>query len=127
VTWRNGIVAAGAREVDDDLGLVFVFGMEFVLDGGEGAQDQIAGVGHDGGAARGDAVFGLKMQEAGEELVDGDSGLEFGEAGGEGGGEIDGCVFMLGELRVGATEEGLRVRDEEAAAGAVDEAMPTTR
>jgi len=127
VTWRNGIVAAGAREVDDDLGLVFVFGMEFVLDGGEGAQDQIAGVGHDGGAARGDAVFGLKMQEAGEELVDGDSGLEFGEAGGEGGGEIDGCVFMLGELRVGATEERLRVRGEEAAAGAVDEAMPTTR
>jgi len=28
-------VALGAREVDDDLGLVFEFRMEFVLDGGE--------------------------------------------------------------------------------------------
>src|SRR6266849_2659041 len=43
-----------------------------------GMEDQISGVGHDGGAARGDAVCGLKKQEAGEEIVDGDSGLEFG-------------------------------------------------
>jgi len=37
VTWRDGIVAARTREVDDDLGLVPVFGMEFAVDGGEGA------------------------------------------------------------------------------------------
>jgi len=65
------------------------------------------------------------MQEAGEEVVDGDGGLEFGETGSEGGGEIDGCVLMLGEMRVGATKERLRVGDKQAAAGAVDEAMVT--
>jgi len=76
-------------------------------------------------AARGDAVFSLKKQEAGKELVDRDRGLEFGETGSEGGGEIDGCVLMLGEMRVGATKERLRVGDKQAAAGAVDEAMVT--
>jgi len=65
------------------------------------------------------------MKEAGEEVVDGDGRFEFGETGCEGGGEIDGCVFMLGEMRVGTTKEGLRVRDGEAAASAVDEAMVT--
>ena len=85
----------------------------------------MAGIGHDGGAAWGDAVFGLKKQEAGKELVDRDRGLELGETGSEGGGEIDGCVLMLGEMRVGATKERLRVGDKQAAAGAVDEAMVT--
>jgi len=37
----------GERRSIDDLGLVFEFGMEFVLDGGEGAEEQVAGVGHD--------------------------------------------------------------------------------
>ncbi len=36
---RNGIVAAGTREVDDDLGFVFEFGMDFAVDGGKGAED----------------------------------------------------------------------------------------
>jgi len=39
VTWRDGIVAAGAGEVNDDLGSVLVIGMEFAVDGGEGAED----------------------------------------------------------------------------------------
>jgi len=39
VAWRNGIVAAWAREVDDDLAFVLVLGMEFAVDGGEGAED----------------------------------------------------------------------------------------
>jgi len=39
VAWRDGIISAGAREVDDDLGFVLVIGMEFAVDGGEGAED----------------------------------------------------------------------------------------
>jgi hypothetical protein len=39
VAWRNGIVAAWAREVDDDLAFVLVLGMEFLVDGVEGAED----------------------------------------------------------------------------------------
>jgi len=70
-------VALGAREVDDDLGLVFEFGMEFALDGGEGAEEQVAGVGHDGGAARVDLVPGLELIEFAEGAVDNDRGAEF--------------------------------------------------
>jgi hypothetical protein len=121
VTWavrRAGKVA----EAD---GHRFIFGMEFVLDSGEGAEDQIAGVGHDGGAAGMDAILGLEMEEAGEEGVDGDGGGKFGETDGEGGGEINGCVLALGELGVVSAEERLRIWDKEAAASAVDEMMLT--
>jgi hypothetical protein len=66
VTWavrRAGKVA----EAD---GYRFIFGMEFVLDSGEGAEDEVLGVGHDGGAAGMDVVLGLKVAEAGEEVAD---------------------------------------------------------
>ena len=79
--WRAGEIA----EVD---GHGFVFGMEFVFDGGEGAEDQVARVGHDGGAARVDATFDLELEEAGEELVERDGGGEMGETVGEIGGEV---------------------------------------
>jgi hypothetical protein len=36
--WVGKGVALGAREVDDDLGAAFVFGMELMLDGEEGAE-----------------------------------------------------------------------------------------
>jgi hypothetical protein len=65
------------------------------------------------------------MKEAGEELVDGDGGLEFGETGRETGGKIDGCVVMFRELRVVSAKKRFCVGDEETAAGAVDEAMLT--
>ena len=103
----------------------FVIGMEFVLNGGEGAEEQVAGVSHAGGTARVDAVFGLEKKEAREELVDGDGGLEFGETSGEGGGKIDGCVVVFRELRVVSAKRGFRVWSQETAAGAVDEAMLT--
>ena len=76
-------------------------------------------------AARRDAVFGLKKQKAGEELVDGDGGLEFGETGGEIGGKIDGCMVMFRELRVVSAKKRFCVWNQETAAGAVDEAMLT--
>jgi hypothetical protein len=62
----------------------FLFDLEdlFLVHGREGAEEKVAGVGHDGGAARGDATLGLIKQEAGE-VVDGDGGLKLGEAGGE--------------------------------------------
>jgi hypothetical protein len=80
--WRAGEIA----EVD---GHGFVFGMEFVFDGGEGAEDQVARVGHDGGAARVDATFDLELEEAGEELVERDGGGEIGETVGEIGGRSE--------------------------------------
>ena len=67
----------------------------------------------------------MEMKEAGEELVDGDGGLEFSETGGEGGGKIDGCVVMFRELRVVTAKKRFCVGSRETAAGAVGEAMLT--
>ena len=53
------------------------FVVVFVLDGGEGAKKEAGGVGHDGGAARGDFVAGLELIEFAEGVVDVGSGAEF--------------------------------------------------
>jgi hypothetical protein len=68
--------------------LVFEFGMEFVLDGGEGAEEQVAGVGHDGGAAGVDFVPGLEFIEFAEGAVDNDRGAEFLGVSDEGGSKV---------------------------------------
>jgi hypothetical protein len=109
-------VTLGAREVDDDLRFVFEFGMDFVLDGGEGTEEQVAGVGHDGGAARVDAIVGLKAKEAGKEVVDGDGGFEFGETGDEFGGEVGGLVAFIPTAGVVGAESGAWIGDGHAAA-----------
>jgi hypothetical protein len=83
----RGLVGRAGEIAEVDLG-DFVFGVEFFFDGGEGAEEEVAGVSHDGGAARVDAIFGFEMEEAGEEVVDGDGGFEFSETGGESGGEV---------------------------------------
>src|SRR5437899_13105964 len=90
-------------------------GAELVLDGEEGAEEQIAGVGHDGGAAGVDAVMRLEAKEAGEEIVDGDSGLEFGETGDEFGGEVGGFVAFAPTASMVGAESGARIGDGHAA------------
>jgi hypothetical protein len=51
--------------------------MEFALDGGEGAEEKIGGIGHDGGASGVDLVPGLELIEFAEGAVDNDGGAEF--------------------------------------------------
>jgi hypothetical protein len=70
-----GPVALGARKVEDDL---LGLGVDFALDGALGVEDLVGNVGHDGGAARGDAAFGDENEEAREILVDGEGGVKFG-------------------------------------------------
>jgi hypothetical protein len=53
------------------------------------------------------------MEEAGEELVDGDGGGKLGEAGGEGGGKIDRCMLVLGELGAVSAEVRFYIWDKE--------------
>jgi hypothetical protein len=79
------LISEGAGEIAKVHFEDFVFGVEFVLDGGEGAEEEVAGVGHDGSAAGGGCV---EMQEAREEIVDGDGGFEFNETAGEKGGDV---------------------------------------
>jgi hypothetical protein len=92
-----------------------VLGMEFVLDGGEGAEEEVAGIGHDGSAARLDAVVCLEVKEAGEEVIDGDGGLEFRETGDEFGGEVGGVVAFVPTAGMVETEVSGRVGDGHAA------------
>ena len=58
-----------------------------------GMEELVGDVGEDGGAAGGDAAFGDEKEEAGEELVDVDGGVELGEFGYEVGGEVFGVVL----------------------------------
>jgi hypothetical protein len=97
--------------------------MEFVFDSGEGTEDEIGGVGHYGSAARGNPVFGLQVEEAGEEFADGDGGLEIGETFREGGGEIYRSVFVLREVGMVEAKKRFRIWDKEAAASSVGETM----
>ncbi|OLC96428.1 MAG: hypothetical protein AUH86_09725 [Acidobacteria bacterium 13_1_40CM_4_58_4] len=78
--------------------------MDLLVDGGEGAKEQVTGVGHDGGTARGDAILRLEKEKTGEEVVDRDRGLEFSETGDELGGEIGGMVALLLAARVFGAE-----------------------
>jgi hypothetical protein len=94
----------------------FILILLLVVDGGESAKEQVTGVGHDGGTARGDALLRLEEEKPGEEVVDGDGGLEFGETGDELGGETGGMVAFPLAASVFSAERGERVCDGHAAA-----------
>src|ERR1700732_3843152 len=63
--------AIRAWGVKDDLDrrVGILLGIEFAVDGGEGAEKLIGDVGEDGGATGRDLVFGEEKKEAGEEAV----------------------------------------------------------
>jgi len=60
----------------------------FVFDGGEGAEEEVGGVSHDGGAAGSDFVTGLELIEFAEGMVDVGGGAKFLDVTDEGGGEV---------------------------------------
>jgi len=82
--WCGFAVAVWAGHVEDDFyRLIFAgLGVEFVVDGGEGAKELVGDVGEDSGAACGDFIFGEEEKEPCEEFVDGDGRAEFLEVGG---------------------------------------------
>ena len=102
-------LAERAREIDDDLlggvGGDFVFG----VDGVKAAEEEIAGVGHDGAATRGEAVLCEEEQETGEELVDMGGGLELGEFAEEIGGDLGIGIAMGWAGGVARAEAGVSV------------------
>ena len=126
--WSGLAVTVGTGHVEDDLyGLVFArLGVELVVDGGKGAEELVGDVGERGGAACGDFIFGEEEKKASEEFVDGDSGAELLEVGGEDGGSFRGVLLILGELGVGGAVHGIEVTDVEAATLAVGETMCAT-
>jgi hypothetical protein len=77
---------------DDFDGAIFgAGGGGLVFHGRDGPKELVGDVGQNGGATRGDTVFGEEKEKTGEKVVDGGCGLEFGDAGGEGGGQIRGA------------------------------------
>jgi hypothetical protein len=110
-----GVVAVGAEQIDDDsLGLV----VNFLLDGGEGAKEEIGGVGHDGSATRGDPVVGLELIEFAEGVVDVRGGAEFLDVADEGGGEVGLVEVALVLCGVFGAEAGVVVGDGQTAKAA---------
>ena len=114
----------------------FLLGLDEVIarDGPMGVEELVGDVGHDRGAAGGDAAFGDEDEEAGEKLVDVDAGAELGEFGEEFGGEAFRVVLDVhrkgsggGCLRVAEAKARVSWRAGEAAALAVGIEISTAR
>jgi hypothetical protein len=121
-------VAVWAGHVKDDFYRLVFAGLrvKLAIDCGESVKQLVSDISEDGGAARGDFIFGEEEKEAGEEFIDGDGGAEFPEVGGEDGGGFRGVLLILGELGVSGAVRGVERTDVEAATLAVGEAMRAT-
>jgi len=97
--------------------------MEFVLDGGEGAEEEIAGVSHDGGPAWVDLVPGLEFIEFTEGAIDNDGGAEFLGVSDKGCSQVSLVEVLLVLGRVFGAEAGSRFGDDHAAATATGGAV----
>ena len=104
-----------------------MFGLEVVIagDDGEGAQEQVTGVGHDGGAARRDFVAGLELIEFAEGMIDGDGVAELLDVPDEGRGKVGLIEFFLVVCSVFGAEARVRLRDGHAATASAGGAMLT--
>jgi len=106
----SGSLAVGAGKIAEIDTERFVFGVELFFDGGEGAEEEIGGVGHDGSAARGDLVAGLKFIEFAEGMVDGDGGAEFLVVADQRGGKVRLIEILLTRSGVLGAEAGGSIR-----------------
>ena len=104
-----------------------LLGLEAVVtrDGGEGAEEEVAGIGHDGGATGSDLVAGLELIEFAERVVDVRGGEEFLDVADEGGGEICLVEVFLALGGVSGAEAGARIGDGHAATTAARSAVLT--
>jgi hypothetical protein len=126
VTWRDGVgpVTRRARHIVDDSDGLFVGGIGFEDDGAVRVEELVGDVGQDGGATGGDAAFGDENEEAGEELVDVNGGVELGELGEKVGGEVFRVVLRGlsrgGDQRgVAETEVGASIQNSKTATATV--------
>jgi len=97
----------------------------FEGDGGEGAEEEVGGVGHDSGAAGSDLVVGLELIEFAERVIDVGGGAKFLDVADEGGGEV-GLVEVLAVFGgVSGAQGGVWIRDGHTATTAAGGAMLT--
>ena len=81
---------------------------------GESAEEEVAGVGHDGAATRGDTIFCEKEKQVGEEFVDVMGALKLREFAGEDGTQVSGMRELGLSRGVAETEARARIDDAEA-------------
>ena len=129
VTWGSrfgfGPVTVGAGHVDDDALVLAGCGIGFVLDGGESTEEEIRGVGHDGGAAGSDFVTCLELIEFAEGVVDVGGGAEFLDITDKGGGKVGPVEVFLVFGGVFGAKAGIGIRDGHAATAATGGALLT--
>jgi len=94
-------------------------------DGGEGAEEEAAGISRDGSAPGSDLVAGLELIEFAERVVDVGGGEEFLDAADEGGGEIGLVEVFLALGGMPGAEAGARFGDVHAATTAAWSAVLT--
>jgi len=86
-------------------------------DGGEGAKEEVGGIGQDGGTAGSDLVAGLELIEFAEGMIDGDRVAEFLDVADENGGEVGLIQFFVAVGSVLGAKAGIRIRNVHAAPG----------
>src|SRR5439155_17724996 len=123
--WPTGLLVRGARDVHDECGPIVLLSVLLGVDGREGAEEQIGGVGHDGGTARSDHVPGLEFIEFAEGVVDVRGGAEFLDVTDEGGSEVSLVEVLLALSGVFVAEARVRIRDGHTTTTAAGGAMPT--
>ncbi len=120
-----GLVALRARGAAKNSSGNLLAGLKviFIVDGGEGAQEQIADVGQNGGATRSDLVLGKEPVQFSQGIVDARRGLKVFGLAGKSCGEIG--EFAVPPLEDGVTEAetGSGVRDGKAATATTGGAM----
>src|SRR6266571_8224041 len=123
----NARAVSGIGPVAEVEHRAWLFGLEVVIagNGGERTQEHVAGVGHDGGAARRDFVAGLELIEFAERVVDGERVAEFLDVSDEGRGKVGLVEFSLAVCSVFGAEARVRIRDGHAATASAGGAMLT--
>jgi hypothetical protein len=108
----SGLVAEGARAVEDDVYGFFVR-LFYVAHLAEGVEELGSDVGEDAGALGRDAIADEEEQEPGQELVDVIGGVEFGELIEKVGGKVVRVFLAVAEAGVTEAETGTGIQDGE--------------
>ena len=118
-----GSVTDGAGHVEDDLG--GGNSGRFAVHGREGVEKQIADIGQDSGAPRGDLIVGKELVQFTEGMVDAGSGLETLGLACEGRGELSEVALFVLLVGVFEAEAGVVVGNGQTAKAATGEAKLT--
>jgi hypothetical protein len=103
--------------------VVVAVAVGFMVDGGEGAEEQIADIGQDSGTARGDLIVGKEFIQFAEGMVDAGCGLEILGLACECRGEFNEVTLFAQLIGVFETKAGVVAGNGQTAKAAAGEAI----